>query len=93
MAGFGNWKAEKWIAADVVRVNDGVLAEHWDVLWTKHRSRVAKRSADVRDQVSGLREASSLRQFQTASVCGAISRETGNQRAAALRPDQHRNEG
>jgi hypothetical protein len=27
-----NWKARNWISADVVRLADGVLAEHWDVL-------------------------------------------------------------
>ena len=28
----GNGRSRNWIAADVVRVADGVLAEHWDVL-------------------------------------------------------------
>jgi predicted SnoaL-like aldol condensation-catalyzing enzyme/predicted ester cyclase len=28
----GNGRARAWIAADVVRLEDGVLAEHWDVL-------------------------------------------------------------
>jgi predicted SnoaL-like aldol condensation-catalyzing enzyme len=28
----GNGRPRNWIAADVVRVADGVLAEHWDVL-------------------------------------------------------------
>jgi predicted SnoaL-like aldol condensation-catalyzing enzyme len=28
----GAGRRRNWIAADVVRVNDGVLAEHWDVL-------------------------------------------------------------
>ena len=28
----GTGKPRNWIAADVVRVADGVLAEHWDVL-------------------------------------------------------------
>lgn len=28
----GNGRPVNWIAADVVRVADGVLAEHWDVL-------------------------------------------------------------
>src|SRR5213080_3678937 len=28
----GTGRRRNWIAADVVRVNDGVLAEHWDVL-------------------------------------------------------------
>jgi predicted SnoaL-like aldol condensation-catalyzing enzyme len=28
----GNGRPVNWIAADIVRVADGVLAEHWDVL-------------------------------------------------------------
>jgi predicted SnoaL-like aldol condensation-catalyzing enzyme len=28
----GNGRPVSWIAADVVRIADGVLAEHWDVL-------------------------------------------------------------
>ena len=28
----GNGRPVNWIAADVVRIADGVLAEHWDVL-------------------------------------------------------------
>lgn len=28
----GNGRPAAWIAADVVRIEDGVLAEHWDVL-------------------------------------------------------------
>jgi predicted SnoaL-like aldol condensation-catalyzing enzyme len=59
----GTGRPRNWIAADVVRVTDGVLVEHWDAARRSDRSRVAKRSADVRGQVSGLREASSLRQF------------------------------
>jgi len=28
----GTGRPRNWIAADVVRIADGVLAEHWDVL-------------------------------------------------------------
>ncbi len=28
----GNGRPRSWIAADIVRIEDGVLAEHWDVL-------------------------------------------------------------
>ena len=28
----GNGRAAAWIAADIVRIEDGKLAEHWDVL-------------------------------------------------------------
>ena len=28
----GNGRPRNWIAADVVRIADGVLVEHWDVL-------------------------------------------------------------
>jgi predicted SnoaL-like aldol condensation-catalyzing enzyme len=34
----GIGRPRNWIAADVVRVVDGVLAEHWDVLATKAES-------------------------------------------------------
>jgi predicted SnoaL-like aldol condensation-catalyzing enzyme len=32
MADFHTGRSRNWVAADVVRVADGVLAEHWDVL-------------------------------------------------------------
>ena len=49
-------RPKNWIAADIVRVADGLLAEHWDVFAGRsNRGRVAKRLADVRDQVSQLR--------------------------------------
>jgi hypothetical protein len=61
---FGNWNGEKldrrrycpcdrWCACGTLGCSAG----------RSNRSRVAKRSADVRDQISGLREASLLRQF------------------------------
>src|SRR5712692_2144457 len=28
----GNGRPRNWVAADIVRIADGVLAEHWDVL-------------------------------------------------------------
>ena len=28
----GNGRPRNWIAADIVRIADGVLVEHWDVL-------------------------------------------------------------
>lgn len=28
----GNGRPRSWIAADILRIEDGVLAEHWDVL-------------------------------------------------------------
>ncbi|MGA7328165.1 MAG: ester cyclase [Rhodomicrobium sp.] len=28
----GNGRPRNWIAADIVRIEDGILAEHWDVL-------------------------------------------------------------
>jgi predicted SnoaL-like aldol condensation-catalyzing enzyme len=28
----GNGRPRNWIAADIVRIVDGVLVEHWDVL-------------------------------------------------------------
>lgn len=42
-----------WIAADIVRVEGGVLAEHWDVIQDKAtRSSIEERPAHVRRQVS-----------------------------------------
>jgi predicted SnoaL-like aldol condensation-catalyzing enzyme len=41
----GNGRPAAWIAADVVRVEDGKLAEHWDVLQDE---------ATERESVSGL---------------------------------------
>jgi predicted SnoaL-like aldol condensation-catalyzing enzyme len=28
----GNGRPANWVAADILRIADGVLAEHWDVL-------------------------------------------------------------
>ena len=36
-----------WIAADVIRFEDGKVAEHWDVLQEGDPSRVGQRTADV----------------------------------------------
>jgi predicted SnoaL-like aldol condensation-catalyzing enzyme len=33
----GNGRPAAWIAADIVRIEDGKLAEHWDVLQAKRR--------------------------------------------------------
>ena len=41
----GNGRAAAWIAADVIRVKNGVLVEHWDVLQDE---------ATKADSVSGL---------------------------------------
>jgi predicted SnoaL-like aldol condensation-catalyzing enzyme len=41
----GNGRPSAWIAADVVRIEDGKLAEHWDVLQDE---------ADASSSVSGL---------------------------------------
>jgi predicted SnoaL-like aldol condensation-catalyzing enzyme len=45
----GTGLPRNWIAADVVRVADGVLAEHWDVLQDEaDPCGIKERSADVR---------------------------------------------
>jgi predicted SnoaL-like aldol condensation-catalyzing enzyme len=39
---FSGFQAVSWIAADILRINDGVLLEHWDVIQdeaTKEQSR------------------------------------------------------
>jgi predicted SnoaL-like aldol condensation-catalyzing enzyme len=33
----GNGRPAAWIATDMVRIEDGKLAEHWDVLQAKRR--------------------------------------------------------
>jgi predicted SnoaL-like aldol condensation-catalyzing enzyme len=49
-------RQKNWIAADIVRVADGLLAETLGrFAGRSNRGRVAKRSADVRDQISRLR--------------------------------------
>jgi hypothetical protein len=48
----GMGRPRKWIAADVVRVADGVLAEHWDVLQDEAtRAELKEWSANVRHSV------------------------------------------
>jgi predicted SnoaL-like aldol condensation-catalyzing enzyme len=46
-SGFG--AAVNWIAADIVRIHDGVLVEHWDVIQDKQLSgnRKVKRPCSV----------------------------------------------
>jgi hypothetical protein len=52
----GNGRPAAWIAADIVRFEDGKLAEHWDVLARRGNPRsVGQRATDVRRAVSGLR--------------------------------------
>jgi len=44
-----------WIAADVVRIEDGLLAEHWDVLQDEAtKARIEERLADVRRPIPRL---------------------------------------
>jgi predicted SnoaL-like aldol condensation-catalyzing enzyme len=37
-----------WVVADIVRMEDGVLAEHWDVVQDEATQQQSERSADVR---------------------------------------------
>lgn len=41
-----------WITADIVRIEDGILVEHWDVIQDEATRVVQERPADVRRQVS-----------------------------------------
>jgi predicted SnoaL-like aldol condensation-catalyzing enzyme len=44
----GNGRPAAWIAADIVRFEDGLLAEHWDVLQDEsHTGRVRQRPSHV----------------------------------------------
>ena len=46
-----------WIAADIVRIKDGVLVEHWDVIQDEAHTRAIKEwSANVRPHVRDLCE-------------------------------------
>ena len=47
----GTGLPRNWIAADIVRIADGVLAEHWDVLQYEGARGLKARSADVRRQL------------------------------------------
>jgi predicted SnoaL-like aldol condensation-catalyzing enzyme len=48
----GTGLPRNWIAADIVRIADGVWAEHWDVLQDEAaRAGLKERSADVRQQL------------------------------------------
>jgi hypothetical protein len=40
-----------WIAADIVRIEDGRLAEHWDHPGRSHPGRVQERPADVQSGI------------------------------------------
>jgi predicted SnoaL-like aldol condensation-catalyzing enzyme len=39
----GHGRPAGWIAADIVRIENGRLAEHWDVLQDEDQSRIEKR--------------------------------------------------
>jgi predicted SnoaL-like aldol condensation-catalyzing enzyme len=47
----GTGLPRNWIAADIVRIADGVLAEHWDVLQDE-AARADSKSADLALPVS-----------------------------------------
>jgi predicted SnoaL-like aldol condensation-catalyzing enzyme len=51
LSGFG--APVNWIAADIVRIENGVLVEHWDVIQDGgHRSAIEKRRSHVRKDFS-----------------------------------------
>ena len=53
----GNGRPAAWVAADIVRIEDGKLAEHWDVPQdeaTKAQGPIRQRAADVRRPVPRL---------------------------------------
>jgi predicted SnoaL-like aldol condensation-catalyzing enzyme len=50
-SGFGQPVA--WIAADIVRIESGLLAEHRDIIETRHARPIEERPADVRDSLPG----------------------------------------
>jgi predicted SnoaL-like aldol condensation-catalyzing enzyme len=53
----GTGRPRSWIAADVVRVADGVLAEHWDVLQDLAENLAAQSMTDLAERGSlGVRE-------------------------------------
>jgi hypothetical protein len=47
----GTGLPRNWIAADIVRIADGVLAEHWDVLQNEGLARTQRAVSDVRRQL------------------------------------------
>jgi len=40
-----------WIAADIVRLEDGILVEHWDVIQTKPRKNSRSASGLCRNHI------------------------------------------
>src|SRR3989442_13859841 len=51
----GHGRPAAWVAADIVRIEDGRLAEHWDVLQDEAtEGAIAQRLADVRGPGSRL---------------------------------------
>ena len=59
----GTGRPRNWIAADVVRVADGVLAEHWDVLQDEATdAELQAWSADVRYSVQRVNAADDMLQ-------------------------------
>ena len=59
----GNGRPVAWIAADILRIENGRLAEHWDVLQDEATKTESKeRPADVWQQFSQLKETSHVLQ-------------------------------
>ena len=53
-SGFG--QPVNWIVADILRIKDGILVEHWDVIQDEATQEQSKsRPSHVRGQVSGVR--------------------------------------
>ena len=71
----GHGRPRSWIAADIVRFEDGRLAEHWDVLQDEAtQAESAQRAADVRRPFPGL---SAFADFRTG---GPVSPALGGDR-------------
>jgi hypothetical protein len=50
----GHGRPAARVVADIVRMEDGMLAEHWDVIEDEATRAIAERLPDVRRQIPGL---------------------------------------
>ena len=71
-----------WIVADILRIENGLLAEHWDVTRTRRHEKLEERLANVRGQVSRLIEWNSVLGMRKGSALPSIlaPRRPGNDR-------------
>ena len=61
---FSGFQPTNWIAADILRIKDGIFLEHWDVIQDEgHQGRVQERAAHVRREVHEITSARARSKF------------------------------